>query len=355
MSYQPLTIVPKKLLEVTRSYGTVSVVGMPTPVIAPASVLVGADGSKIYQGSSAPLSADGKNGDIYINTTSYDLYQKASGSWSIIGNVRGPASGLGAPLAIPLLINGGFELWGSSTGPFSATGLILPGCRFTLGTGSTNALQQIAGITEASQYALRWNRSVAGTGTSTLDFRFEDAYSLANQTVTAAFDAVADTSMQMYLQALINCGTGGSGTLSSALKVVTATSSIGRLSSQLTFPSLAGKTVGPGSYSYFRIGRSPGYANGSLDIDNLILHPGTVDMGTLRIDRAIERMIVDRQSQNGGFQAINGSQYVGFCPRMRAAPTVTVSVGTASNITQYGFTHTHTASAAATFTASADL
>ena len=78
-------------------------------------------------------------------------------------------------------------------------------------------------------------------------------------------------------------------------------------------------------------------------------------MGTLRIDLAIERMIVDRQSENGGFEAINGSQYIGFCSRLRATPTVTVSVGTASNITAFGFTHTHTASAAATFTASADL
>lgn len=355
MSYQPLTIVPKQLLQVTRSYGLASIVGLATPAITPVSVLVGADGAKIYQGASAPSSGDGKNGDLYVNTTSYDLYQKASGAWSIIANIRGPASGLGAPLAIPLLINGGFELWGSSTGPFTTTGLVLPGCRFAVGAGSTNSLQQIAGITETSQFALRWNRSVAGTGTSYLDFRFEDAYSLGNQTVTAAFDAIADVSMQIYLQAFLFCGTGGSGTFSSALKVLTVANSVGRLSTQLTFPSLSGKTIGSGSYCYLRIGRQSNYANGILDIDNLILHPGTVDMGTLRLDRAIERLILERQYQAGGFQAINGSQYIGFCPRLRATPTVTVSVGTASNITAFGFTHTHTASAAATFTASADL
>lgn len=49
----------------------------------------GADGASLLTGSSDPTSDLGKNGDTYINTTSWDVFIKSGGSWSKIGNIMG--------------------------------------------------------------------------------------------------------------------------------------------------------------------------------------------------------------------------------------------------------------------------
>lgn len=52
----------------------------------------GADGASILFGEAAPTT-QGTKGDFYLNTASYDIYSKASGSWAKIGNIKG-ASGV---------------------------------------------------------------------------------------------------------------------------------------------------------------------------------------------------------------------------------------------------------------------
>lgn len=51
----------------------------------------GADGARWYDGAGAPSGATGSNGDYYLNTSNGDVYAKSGGSWSLVGNVRGPA------------------------------------------------------------------------------------------------------------------------------------------------------------------------------------------------------------------------------------------------------------------------
>lgn len=92
----------------------------------------------------------------------------------------------------------------------------------------------------------------------------------------------------------------------------------------------------------------------TVNYDNLSLHFGSTDNGCHRHVYALERLLCSNYLVTGGFQAINGSQYVSFPAPMAATPTVTVSAGSASNVSVYGFTHTHTASAAATYTANAE-
>lgn len=58
--------------------------------------LTGAPGSVWYQGAGAPSSATGVNGDMYLNTSTSDVYQKSAGSWSLIGNIKGTAGSTGA-------------------------------------------------------------------------------------------------------------------------------------------------------------------------------------------------------------------------------------------------------------------
>lgn len=52
----------------------------------------GANGATWYEGSGAPSSGTGNNGDFYLNTTNGDVYEQASGTWgSPVGNIKGPA------------------------------------------------------------------------------------------------------------------------------------------------------------------------------------------------------------------------------------------------------------------------
>jgi hypothetical protein len=53
----------------------------------------GADGSDILQGTGAPAAGAGKDGDLYIDTTSRDVYQKGNGTWTVITNLSGGPPG----------------------------------------------------------------------------------------------------------------------------------------------------------------------------------------------------------------------------------------------------------------------
>ncbi|MCD8040291.1 MAG: leucine-rich repeat domain-containing protein [Clostridia bacterium] len=49
----------------------------------------GADGSTWLTGSGVPDNENGNDGDLYLDTQSYDIYTKTEGAWSKIGNIKG--------------------------------------------------------------------------------------------------------------------------------------------------------------------------------------------------------------------------------------------------------------------------
>jgi len=55
----------------------------------------GSDGSTILFGGSDPLVGQGKDGDLFIQTTSQEVWAKSSGTWSVIGNLGGPTGATG--------------------------------------------------------------------------------------------------------------------------------------------------------------------------------------------------------------------------------------------------------------------
>ncbi|QEQ94893.1 hypothetical protein pEaSNUABM56_00094 [Erwinia phage pEa_SNUABM_56] len=59
----------------------------------------GVNGSTWYNGSGAPASATGANGDFYLDTTALDVYKKVSNAWSVITNLQGSVwiTGTAAP------------------------------------------------------------------------------------------------------------------------------------------------------------------------------------------------------------------------------------------------------------------
>lgn len=54
----------------------------------------GTDGATWLFGASAP-SSQGKNGDFYLNTSNYDVYQKNSNTWNKKGNIKGASGAKG--------------------------------------------------------------------------------------------------------------------------------------------------------------------------------------------------------------------------------------------------------------------
>ena len=58
----------------------------------------GADGATWYSGTAAPATATGKEGDFYLNTTTWDVYKKGASGWgTAVGNIKGTAGTNGAP------------------------------------------------------------------------------------------------------------------------------------------------------------------------------------------------------------------------------------------------------------------
>ena len=56
----------------------------------------GATGRSIHTGSTRPDSAQGQNGDVFVNVLTGDLYKKDNGTWKLIGNVKGSKGDTGA-------------------------------------------------------------------------------------------------------------------------------------------------------------------------------------------------------------------------------------------------------------------
>lgn len=63
---------------------------------AGADGLNGVNGSTWYSGAGVPAGGTGVNGDYYYRTSNGDIYQKAAGVWAVIGNITGPAGANGA-------------------------------------------------------------------------------------------------------------------------------------------------------------------------------------------------------------------------------------------------------------------
>ncbi len=53
------------------------------------STIKGADGKSFLQGSGVPSSGLGINDDTYLDISTYDIYEKSAGSWSVTGNIKG--------------------------------------------------------------------------------------------------------------------------------------------------------------------------------------------------------------------------------------------------------------------------
>ncbi len=66
-----------------------------------ASALRGLDGSTIIVGTGVPSNGTGSDNDLYFRSSNSDLYQKQSGVWAVVSNLQGAAGANGATWITP--------------------------------------------------------------------------------------------------------------------------------------------------------------------------------------------------------------------------------------------------------------
>jgi len=92
--------------------------------------------STILTGTSAPVSTLGLSGDLYYDSVAYNLYQKGSTSWTLLGNLKGSIISLGT---VSTNVGSAATATITGTAPFLTLNLGLPATTLSIGTVSTNA------------------------------------------------------------------------------------------------------------------------------------------------------------------------------------------------------------------------
>lgn len=162
------------------------------------------------------------------------------------------------------IINGAFDIWQRGTS-FATTGALAYTAdhyyNYWNGSGSTTVSQQtftpgtapVAGY--EGSYFYRYNQSTAGTGQTYAVIAtapIEDVRTFAGQTVTFSFWAKADAARTYDLIIGQAFGSGGS-TGVEITNTVSLTTSWARYTQTVSLGSMAGKTIGAGSYVYVRL------------------------------------------------------------------------------------------------------
>jgi len=184
------------------------------------------------------------------------------------------------------IINGGFDFWQRGTSYAAIPGGALLADRWIHeqnGTGNVTASQQtftpgtapVAGY-EAQYY---YRMAVTTTGTSTyMDIfnKMEDVRTFAGQTVTLSFFAKADSARAISVYLFRGFGSGGSGDEVAASDTSkTFSTSWTRYTYTFNLPSIAGKTIGAGSWLGLIIRTSHG-SGAVMDIWGVQLEAGSV-------------------------------------------------------------------------------
>jgi hypothetical protein len=182
------------------------------------------------------------------------------------------------------IINGDFGIW--QRGTSTTTNYGYTSDRWLVyrdGSGTVTTSQQtftpgtapVAGY--EGQYFLRLNQTVAGTGgtENLLQQPIEDVRTFAGQTISVSFWAKADSARTLQSQIQQYFGGGGSARVDQTAVSHSVTTSWQRFSTTFTVPSIAGKTIGTGSYLTM-VFRLPNNTTQTFDIWGVQVEVGSV-------------------------------------------------------------------------------
>lgn len=196
------------------------------------------------------------------------------------------ANGAATPLSPNYVINGAFDIWQRGTSftnpvnnefttdrwrnPYNGSGATLVVSQQTHTPGSNPSGSN-------NPFFLRYQVTAAGTGNTYryLDHRIEDVGTLAGQTAVFSFWAKADSARTIDAFLIQAFGTGGSSDVNTAAVSFNATTSWKRFTATFNVPSIAGKTIGTGSFLYIRLALPAGVTM-TVDLDEIQLEAGSI-------------------------------------------------------------------------------
>lgn len=245
------------------------------------------------------------------------------------------------------IINGAMDIWQRGTSIALGYGLVRGADRWYTNSdsglsGTTSRQAFTAGAAPSSGYEFAYFMRQNITGVSGGSFiviagqDIEDVRTFAGQTITVSFWAKADTTRTYGVSYQQQFGTGGSSPVYGPSVNVTLSTSWARYSVNIDVPSLAGKTVGTGSYFLFYILAST-VSTQTLDIAGVqaetgnVATPFTTASGSIGGELALCQRYYYRTTGNtsaGGHPVIAATQsttsaycYMPLPVTMRANPT----------------------------------
>lgn len=183
--------------------------------------------------------------------------------------------------------------------------------------------------------------------------RIEDVKRIAGIEHTLSFYAKASTAYALVPQWFESFGSGGSSLVSGSFGTANLTTSWQQFSFTVTPDSISGKVLGAGDYFAVIFGGND-TATVDIDIADVQLEPGAIASPFERWPQAVQLAQCRRYYAAKTVRSENGSRHIPLTP-MRSAPSVTVGVGSAANITADGFELTHTSAADCSVAANAEL
>lgn len=217
------------------------------------------------------------------------------------------------------IINGAFDIWQRGTS-FSASGYTADRWTGDFVTGAGTVTQQAftPGTAPVAGYEGTFflRRSVTtGAQFSSLIHRIEDVRTFAGQTVTLSFWAKGTNPTGNFNVNLLQFfGTGGSAQVGVGDQPLTLTSSWARYTYTFVIPSVAGKTIGAGSYLWLSIYQAAANTSAStLDIWGVQLELGTSASPFRRNANSLQGELAACQRYYYRWTATNTSSFLGIC------------------------------------------
>ena len=184
------------------------------------------------------------------------------------------------------IINGAFDIWQRGTSFSNPASSAFNADRWHYsydGTGATRTVSQqtftpgtapVSGYEGA--YFLRHDLSAAGSGNTTnvLNHKIEDVRTFAGQTATLSFWAKANATRSVSPYLIQNFGSGGSSSVNNGGSAISIGTSWARYSLTVSMASIAGKTIGTGSFVHLYIDIGAGGAF-TFDIWGVQLESGS--------------------------------------------------------------------------------
>jgi hypothetical protein len=297
-------------------------------------------------------------GTQWFNSTNGKTYIYYDDTW-----VEVDSNGTAAQPSGNAIINGGFDIWQRGTSFASASlfqytadrwfGNSFAGVTATVSRQSfTPGTAPISGY--EGEFFLRFNRG-AGTVTnaSFLTQRIEDVRTFAGQTITLSFFAKAATTGTISVSLNQSFGSGGSSTVNGTGQNASITTSWSKFSLTFAVPSVAGKTIGSGSYLDLVFNIPVLFGNNSLDIWGVQLEAGAVstpfkrNAPSIQAELAVCQRYCYAPTLDTSPYTVVGTSYavttttgffiVEYPVTMRVRPTLTIS---STSDFQLGFTQT---------------